>query len=119
MATLFLTCGVQGSGKTTLAKQLERERKAIRLTGDEWLRELLPGLPVADADRHRDTVERIQWGVAVRALELGCNVVLDWGVWTREERDTYRVRARALGARVVLCVLDVSPDELRARLSRR
>lgn len=39
-------------------------------------------------------------------LETGGNVVLDWGLWSREERDHYRTEAQALGAQVVLCVLD-------------
>ena len=42
MSTLFITCGVQGAGKTTLARSLEKEHKAIRFTPDEWLRELFP-----------------------------------------------------------------------------
>ena len=41
MATLFLICGLPGAGKTTLAKQLERERPALRLTPDEWIAPLL------------------------------------------------------------------------------
>src|SRR3954469_16886729 len=42
VATLFITCGVPGSGKTTLAKRLEAAHGALRLTGDEWLHELYP-----------------------------------------------------------------------------
>jgi predicted kinase len=56
---------------------------------------------------------------AVRVLELGCSVVLDWGVWAREERDVYRTGAREIGARVVLCLLDPPIDELWDRLARR
>ena len=40
MATLFLMCGLPGSGKTTLAKRIERERGALRLTHDEWIARL-------------------------------------------------------------------------------
>jgi predicted kinase len=117
--TLFITCGLQGSGKTTLAKRLEFEHSALRLTADEWLHELHPEVAGAELDALRDPVERVQWRVATRALELGCNVVLDWGLWSREERDHYRLQARALGARVVLCLADASREELLDRLSRR
>jgi predicted kinase len=44
-------------------------------------------------------VEWLQWAIASRALENGCNVVLDWGLWTRDERDHYRSEAQWLGAR--------------------
>jgi len=45
--------------------------------------------------------------------------VLDWGLWSREERDRYRGEAQALGVRVALCVLDPPREELVRRLARR
>lgn len=35
--TIILLCGFPGSGKTTLAKKLEIERHAIRLSPEEWI----------------------------------------------------------------------------------
>ncbi|WP_319460905.1 AAA family ATPase [Micromonospora sp. RTP1Z1] len=119
MATLHLTCGIQGAGKTTLARRLERRYGALRLTADEWLHDLDYPATGAALDAYRDAVERVQWRTARRVLELGCDVVLDWGLWTRAERDRYRREARAVGAQVVLCVLDPPEDELRRRLARR
>jgi predicted kinase len=119
--TLFITCGLPGSGKTRLARRLEQEVPALRLTADEWLHQLYPTITTAEAEEGtlRGRVERLQWSLALRALQLGCDVVLDWGVWAREERDFHRTGARDVGARVVLRLLDPSVDELWARLSRR
>jgi predicted kinase len=121
MPTLYLTCGLPGSGKTTLAKRLEQEAPALRLTGDEWMHELYPGIstPEAETGPCRSRVERLQWAIALRALALGCNVVVDWGIWAKEERDLCRTGAREVGARVVLCFLDLPIDELWNRLSQR
>jgi predicted kinase len=116
VATLFLICGLPASGKTTRAKELEREHRALRLTPDEWIAAF--ALDPAD-DAKRAAVEAQQWQVAARALELGVDVVLDFGVWSRSERDTFRARAKALGARTVLHFLDVPRDELRKRLLAR
>jgi predicted kinase len=116
MATLFLICGLPASGKTTRAKRLEQEHAALRLTPDEWIVAL--GLDPLD-DSKRAAVEAQQWLLAARALELGMNVVLDFGVWSRSERDSFRARAHALGAHVVLHFLDVSREELRRRLKAR
>jgi predicted kinase len=120
-STLYLTCGLPGSGKTTLAKQLEQQAPALRLTGDEWLQELFPNMTTTEAETgpFRSRVERLQWLTAARVLELGCNVVVDWGVWSREERDVFRIAAQEVGARVVLCLLDPPIDELWTRVSRR
>ncbi|MEI6431125.1 MAG: ATP-binding protein [bacterium] len=119
-ATLILICGLPGSGKTTLAKRLERERNALRLCPDEWIATLLRD-PVDREELHRlrSPVEAMQWEVAARALTLGTNVILEWGFWSKAERTDYRMRAEALGAIVETHVLIVEREELRARLSRR
>ncbi|MEV1316588.1 AAA family ATPase [Micromonospora arborensis] len=118
-ATLFLTCGIQSSGKTTLARRLEVEHAALRLTADEWLHDLYPDVSDAQPDNLRDRVEQLQWVTALRVLALGGNVVLDWGLWAREERDRYRSEAQALGAKVVLCLLEPSKQQLLDRLRAR
>ena len=120
MATLFLMCGLPGSGKTTLAKRIERERGALRLTPDEWITRLYgQHLTPPALDWCRDPVEALQWELAERALRLGVNVVLDFGFWSRAEREEFRARAAALGARSEVHFLDVPRAELSARLAER
>ena len=120
MATLFLICGLPGAGKTTLAKELEQCENALRLCPDDWIAQIIADVTDrAELDRLRDPVEAIQWDVARRALVLGVDVVLEFGFWSRAERERFRRGAEALGARVELRYLDVSKEELWARLSRR
>jgi predicted kinase len=120
MATLLLMCGLPGSGKTTLARSIERERDALRLTPDEWIARLYgQGLTPPALDWCRDPVEAIQWEVAARALRLGVNVVLDFGFWSRAEREEFRARAAALGAGSEIYFLDVPRAELSARVAAR
>lgn len=59
------------------------------------------------------------WNIASRALELGTNVILDFGFWAREEREDYRSRAKQLGASSEVHYLDVPEDELLRRLEKR
>ena len=120
MATLFLICGLPGSGKTTLAKQLEHSCPAFRLCPDEWIAPLLADVTdTAELDRLRTPIESVQWEVAKRVLTLGVDVILENGFWSRDERASYRLQAEARGARVELRYLDVPRDELWERLSRR
>lgn len=118
--TLYLMCGLPGAGKTTLARQLESERQALRLSPDEWMVPLFgSGAEATAASEARATIEGLLWTLAARALTLGVSVILENGFWSRAERLDYRARAEALGARCQLVFLEVPPDELWARLERR
>ena len=99
MATLHLMVGLPCSGKSTLARTLEQEHSALRLTPDEWQLRLFGQDAEAPEHNARHTlIETLQWEVASRALALGINVILDYGFWAREEREDYRSRAKQLGA---------------------
>lgn len=115
-ATLFLMVGLPGSGKTTVARQLEASVRALRLSPDEWLIDL--GFDGYD-ESARAKVEALQWQLALQALALGVNVVLEFGFWSREERDAAREKAASVGAQTELRYLDVPRDELLRRLAAR
>jgi hypothetical protein len=116
MATLFLMVGLPGSGKTTMAKQLETEMKALRLTPDEWMGAF--SFNPYDEDR-RAQVESFQWDIAQKMLALGVNVILDWGFWSKAERDKYRKQANDLGVVSKVIFLPATRDELLDRLKNR
>lgn len=117
MPTLHLPVGLPGAGKTTLARELERQRRALRLSPDEWMN---PLYGAGEFEGKRAVLEHdLLWSVARRVLELGSDVVLDYGLWSREERDLYRERAAELGVNIILYVLDPPLEELWQRLQVR
>ena len=120
MATLYLMVGLPCSGKTTLAHKLEREQSALRLTPDEWqIRLFGQDAKEPEHNARHSLIEAMLWNIASRALELGTNVILDFGFWAREEREDFRLRAKQLGASSEVHFLDVSEDELMRRLAVR
>ena len=123
MATLHLMIGLPCSGKTTYARQLVRETNALLLTLDVWHLKLFGD---DSGEEHRDEhnerherVEKIMWDVAKHVLQMGGDVILDYGCWARVERDDYRNRAKELGADFKLHYMDVPYSELYRRLEDR
>lgn len=124
MATLHLMVGLPGSGKTTEAKRLERELPALRLTPDEWHLRLFgddfhTSQDSALHDQRHSLVEALMWETAQRVLQLGSDVILDYGFWAREERDALRNQARALGVGFCIHYMACPREVLLARLRQR
>ncbi|HEY6932831.1 MAG TPA: ATP-binding protein [Marmoricola sp.] len=114
--TLFLTVGLPGTGKTTKARRIEVEERALRLTKDEWVKALYGR---ANPPSASDVIEGRLIEIGLRALALGINVVIDFGLWGRDERSALRQAAADLGAAVEMCYFQLSPAEQRQRLDRR
>src|SRR6476620_5033048 len=84
---LVLLCGLPGSGKTTLAREIADAYGAVRLNPDEW--ELALGIDPVDAEV-QDKLEAEFSRLTERPNALGTSVLLDWGFWPRSERDEKR-----------------------------
>lgn len=113
---LTIIMGLPGVGKTTFAKTLVAQLGGIRLGADEWMDALDINLWQSEM---REKVEQLQWQLAQELLASGNHVVIEWGTWGRGERDTLRVRARELGATVVLYHLEAPVELLYQRISAR
>jgi predicted kinase len=115
-ATVHLIVGLPGAGKTTRAKELEVDTPALRLTPDEWQIALFDGQNPLDK---RDLVEGKLVQAGMRAAELGTDVVLDFGLWGKDERSALRWIAATVGARSKVVYLPIDPDEQRRRVLNR
>ncbi len=113
---LILMCGLPGLGKTTLARRLAPEARAVRLSPDEWKHDL--GIDYYDEDA-RVRLEARLWRLAQELLTFGQAVILENGFWAREERDELRRAGRTLGVAVELHYLQASVPELWRRLELR
>ena len=114
--TLLLMVGLPGAGKTTRAKELAAAHRALRLTPDEWMITLFDG---TQPDGKRDLLEGRLITVALHVLRLGTSVVLDFGLWGRDERSALRWLARSAGAACQVVYLPVDKDVQLARIAHR
>lgn len=113
---LIIICGLPGSGKTTLAKELEARLDAVRLCPDEWM--LALSMDLYDEEK-RGKIEALQWSLGQQLLRQGSTVIIEWGTWARAERDALRLGAKGLGAEVELHYLSASADVLFERVRKR
>ena len=124
MGTVYLICGQQGAGKTTCAIRLASERSAVRFSLDDWIMGLF-GSEAPEPMQGQWWIERAErcslqiWQVCRRLLDLGTDVVLDFGFAAHAHRQRFRELAAAAGARVELHVVTADVEERRTRVQAR
>ena len=119
MAKVYLMCGKLCSGKSTHAAALRRSEHAVVLSVDE--------IPLAlfgqgAGDMHDTYVARAEtylYRKSAEIIEAGIDVILDWGFWTRRERDEARAYYGGLGIPCEFHYIDIGDDEWHRRLNRR
>lgn len=82
-----MTCGKICSGKSTWAVREARKRRGVVLSLDEMMLSLFPE---GAGDQHDAYVERAERYLLDKSLEIvnaGTDVILDWGFWTRQQRE--------------------------------
>jgi predicted kinase len=117
VTSLFLMVGLPGAGKTTVARQLALSRHALRLTPDEWHLPLFGESLTAEGKR--DILEGRLITVGLRTLRLGTSVILDFGLWGRDERSALRWLADEAGVPCQVVYLPVELDVQLARIAQR
>ena len=119
--TLFLMVGLPASGKSVRARELAAECGALQLTPDAWMLSIF-----GQDDRHQARPDGKRWllegrlvALAMDLLRLGVSVVLDFGLWSRDERSALRWMAGSLGASCEVVYLPVERDVQWSRLQAR
>lgn len=119
MAKVILICGKICSGKSTYAEKLRIENKAVLLSIDEIMLALF-GLYVGDKhDEYVEKTEKYLFDKSLEIIENGIDVILDWGLWTRDERRYAKEFYSTRGIEHEIHYLNISDETWKARLDKR
>ena len=119
MAKVYLICGKICSGKSTYAEQLRIQNNAVLLSTDEITLALFGQ---HCGDNHDEYVERTQnylFNKSLELIEVGINVILDWGFWLKEERDYAREFYNSRNIECEFHYINISDETWKARLKKR
>ncbi len=101
MPKLHCMCGYIGFGKTTIAKQLEQELLAIRLTPDELMIELFGTDVQEDFMAKANALDKEIWHRIQKLLTEGKDVIYDAGPWSVTDRQYVMKKASELNVEVI------------------
>lgn len=86
MSKVMAICGKICSGKSYYAKQIKEKENAVILSKYEATYELIDNKQGEFYNVFAERVNKYLMKKAVEIVKAGCNVILDWGFWTKAER---------------------------------
>ena len=122
MSKVIMMCGVCGSGKTTYAKQKEKEGY-IRLSIDEEMWNLYGqrgiDYPEIRYDELSEKVELMLRQTMLRLIKDGKNIIIDFSFWNKDNRKLYKNMIEEAGGLIELVYMKASKELLQKRLQKR
>ena len=120
MSKVYLICGKICSGKTTYAKKLCEDNNALLLSVDEIMISLFD--QCCGPKLHMEYDRRIKaflFDKSSEVLKTGIDVVLDWGFWTKEERNSAKEFYKSRNIDCELHYIGVSDKIWEQQLNKR
>ena len=114
MAKVYMLVGKIASGKTTWAMERKKKSPLVLLSCDDLMLNVFAGCL---GDKHGETERRclkFLFGQAAQLVEMGMDVVLDSGFWTKKSRAMARVYFSGKHIETTTYYFNI-PDEVRVK----
>lgn len=118
-AKVILICGKICSGKSFYAERLRKKHGAVMLSVDEITLSLF-GQHIGE--KHDEICERTQkylFEKSLEIIEIGTDVILDWGFWQREDREYAREFYKSRGVPCEFHYVYISDEAWKRNLAER
>ena len=119
MQSIHLIHGFMGFGKTTIAKQLEKELPAIRFTHDELMIKSYGRNPEDFSQERFNIIDKIIKEKTIEEIKKGNNVILDYGLWEKETRKKYYHWAKEITPDVIFHAVQCDIELAKQRVLER
>lgn len=119
MAKIFLICGKICSGKTYYAKELKEKYNAVILSTDETTFDLTGNEQGDSYDSFAKKVNLYLMKKAAEIVKAGANVILDWGFWTRADRENISDYLKENDAGFEWHYMDISDEQWNRNIQSR
>jgi predicted kinase len=119
MSKVIILCGKIASGKTYYAKELKKKSNAIILSVDDLMLKLSDSCMGNHHDDIARRCERYFYSLAEQILLQGLDVIIDFGYWTRKEREEAKVYFKSREIQVELHYIKVADEKRFIQLANR
>ena len=119
MPKVLIMCGKICSGKSTYAEKLKLENKAVILSVDELTLALFENQAGEKLDFYVEKLKEYFLKKSLDIVEAGADVILDWGFWTKKERDYAREFYDLRNISYQFYYMNVGIDEWKKRILKR
>jgi predicted kinase len=114
---LYMVCGLPGTGKTTVAKQLASLTGGIVLRTDEIRRQILDDPKYTPEEKKK--VYDAMFKTAESMLRTGIDIILDATFYKRERREEAMQIAKKSGKKIVIIEVKCDESQVSERLKKR
>ena len=120
MSKVIMTCGLVCCGKSTYARKIQAQSNAVILSVDDITLTMFPDGAGDMHDLYVMLAEKYLLELSLQILQTGADVILDWGLWTKNTRNRIRSFYASHNAiQTELHYLRINPEEWNRRISKR